>query len=200
MRIPVAAGASLAITLITGCSPKMQHQQIVDRPRSLSVTELVVVDRNGVPRVRIAGELPDAIINGRPVPRGERAAGIILYDSTGQERSGYVTWEPSGNVGLTLDTKAGQVAVLVAGRESAAALMLWRGPDLIELRSDQNGSRFTAVKNGEVVYQNPEVATLTPGSCSDYKGARTRVSEEQVLRDCRRRFSEKACRACLGSP
>jgi hypothetical protein len=150
-----------------------------------------------VPRIRIAGELPDAIIDGRRVPRGERAAGIVLYDSTGQERSGYVTWEPSGNVGLTLDTKAGQVAVLVAGRESAAALMLWRGRDLIELRSDQDGSRFTAVKNGEVVYQSPAVATLTPGSCSAYKEARSRVSEDQVLRDCRRRFNDPACRACL---
>ncbi|MBA2707661.1 MAG: hypothetical protein H0U59_07650 [Gemmatimonadaceae bacterium] len=68
--------------------------------------ELVVVDRNGVDRIRIAGELPDAIIKGRRVPKGERAAGVILYDSTGQERSGYVTWEPSGNVGMAVDTKS----------------------------------------------------------------------------------------------
>jgi hypothetical protein len=189
---------AFTLALLPACSPAIREEPpIVERPRSLSVTELVVVDRNGVPRVRIAGELPDAIIDGRRVPRGERAAGIVLYDSTGQERSGYVTWEPSGNVGLTLDTKAGQVAVLVAGRESAAALMLWRGRDLIEVRSDQDGSRFTAVKNGEVVYQNPEVATLTPGSCSAYKEARSRVSEDQVLRDCRRRFNDPACRACL---
>ena len=197
MRNPVAATIALAIAVIISCSPTIREKPVPETPRSLTVNELVVVDRNGVPRVRLAGEVPDAIINGRRVPRGERAAGMILYDSTGQERSGYVTWEPSGNVGLTLDTRAGQVAVLVAGRESAAALMLWQGRNLIELRSDQDGSRFTAVKNGEVVFQDPEVKALTPGSCSAYKEARSRVSEEQVLRDCRRRFTEGPCRACL---
>ena len=191
--------AALVLGVTAACSPRApENQQVVDRPRSLAVTELVVVDRNGVPRIRIGGDLPDAVINGRRVPRGERAAGILLYDSTGQERSGYVTWEPSGNVGMTLDSQQGQMAFFVAGREPGSALSLWSGRDLIELRSDDDGSRFTAVKNGQVVYQDPEVTAMTAGTCTAYKEGRSRVSEEQVHRDCRRRFGETACRACLG--
>src|SRR5262249_734247 len=77
------------------------HSQQTGNPTSLKVSELVVVDPKGVERVRIGGDLPDATINGKRVPRGEKAAGVLLYDTTGQERSGYVTWE-SGNVGLTI--------------------------------------------------------------------------------------------------
>jgi hypothetical protein len=188
----------LPVAISMACSPKQQPPSTVkETPGSLRVTELVVVDRNGVERIRIGGELPDAVINGRRVPRGERAAGVLLYDSTGQERGGYVTWEPSGNVGLTLDTKAGQAAVLVAGRDPGSALMLWRGRDMIELRSDPDGSRFSAVKNGEVVWQDPEITAITGETCSAYKEARSRVSEDQVRRDCRRRFKDGACRACL---
>lgn len=31
-------------------------------------------------------------------------------------------------------------------------------------------------------------------------GARSRVSREQVMKDCRRRFGEAAWRTCLGEP
>lgn len=95
-----------------------------DAPTPLRVSELVVVDAKGVERVRIGGDLPDALIGGRRVPRGERAAGVLLYDGSGHERSGYVTFEPSGNVGLTLDTRRGQVAYFVAGPDSGSALQL----------------------------------------------------------------------------
>ncbi|UCF04886.1 MAG: hypothetical protein JSV33_13325 [bacterium] len=82
---------------------------------SLRVTEFVVVDEAGVERVRVGGNLPDAVIAGKRVPRGERAAGVLLYDGIGQEHGGYVTWEPSGNVGLTLDSRKGQATLFVAG-------------------------------------------------------------------------------------
>src|ERR1051325_4224555 len=62
-----------------------QAQQPV-APQSLRVSELVVVDPKGVERVRIGGDLPDAVINGKRVPRGEKAGGVLLYDGSGQER------------------------------------------------------------------------------------------------------------------
>jgi hypothetical protein len=108
-------------------------------PTSLRVTELVVLDSKGVERVRIGGELPDALIGGKKVPRGQKAAGVILYNGRGQERSGYVTFEPSGNVGLTLDSNKSQVAYFIAGRDSGSALQMWEGRDTIELRSDLEG-------------------------------------------------------------
>jgi hypothetical protein len=169
-------------------------------PASLRVSELVVVDQKGVERVRVGGDLPDAIIGGKRVPRGEKVAGVMLYDGTGQERGGYVTFEPSGNVGLTLDTRRGQSALFVADPEAGTALQLWQGRDLIELRSDQDGSRITAAQAGQVVMQEPAISRMSAGTCEAYRGARSRVSREQVVRDCRRRFSDAACKACLGEP
>lgn len=176
---------------------KSQAQQTTT-PTSLRVSELIVVDSKGVERIRIGGDLPDAIIGGKRVPRGQQAAGIVLYDGTGSERSGYVTFEPSGNVGLTLDSHKSQVASFIAAREAdASSLQLWNGNDLIELRSDTEGSRLTAVKSGEVVSQQPLIKRMSADMCSAYRDARSRVSSEQVMRDCRRRFSETACGSCL---
>lgn len=166
-------------------------------PASLRVTELVIVDPAGVERVRIGGDLPDAVIGGNRVPRGEKAAGVLLYDGTGQERGGYVTFEPSGNVGLTLDTRKGQVALLAAGPDGGAVVQIWHRNDAVELRSDSDGSRVTAVKGGEVVFQQPALGAMSAETCAAYREARGRVSEEQVRRDCRRRFAEEPCRACL---
>jgi hypothetical protein len=174
---------------IAGCATTRNANPVAD---SLRVRELVVVDAKGVVRARIGGDLPDAIIGGKRVPRGEQAAGVLLYDAAGHERGGYVTWEPSGNVGLTLDTHRGQVAVLVADRESGAALQLWNRGDAVELRSDDDGSRLTASKSGRVVVQQPEVAAMTAETCNAYKAT-------QSMRDCQRRFTDAACRACLGA-
>src|SRR5262245_20660669 len=62
---------------------------------SLTVSELAVVDSKGIVRARIAGNLPDVIAVGKRVARGQQAAGLLLYDDTGLERSGYVTLSPS---------------------------------------------------------------------------------------------------------
>lgn len=70
----------------------------------------------------------------------------------------------------------------------------------MELRSGADGSRLTAAKAGQVVSQEPAVAAMSAGTCEAYRGARSRVSREQVMRDCRRRFVEAACKACLGEP
>src|SRR4051812_12835677 len=91
-----------AIALVLYIAPWKADAQAAQISQSLRVSELVVVDPKGVERVRIGGDLPDAVINGKRVPRGEKAAGVLLYDGTGQERGGYVTFEPSSNIALTL--------------------------------------------------------------------------------------------------
>ena len=68
----------------------------------LVVRALSVVDSRGVERVRIAAPLPDPIMLGRRFERGEAVSGILLYDSEGNERGGYITDE-SRNAALTLD-------------------------------------------------------------------------------------------------
>lgn len=188
---------TFGLVMMSSLIGKTQAQQ-TSNPASLRVSEIVVVDSKGAERVRIGGDLPDAVIGGKRVARGQQAAGILLYDSTGSERSGYVTFEPSGNVGLTLDSRKSQVASFIAAPDdNASALSLWSGKDLIELRSDTEGSRFTAVKSGQVVAQQPLIKKMSEDMCGAYRDARSRVSGEQVMRDCRQRFAESACRSCL---
>jgi len=192
----LAIGA-VGAAFVASCATATGRQEGAEVPLgSLRVSELVVVDPAGVERVRIGGDLPDAIIGGRPVPRGEAAAGVLLYDGTGQERGGYVTWEPSGNVGLTLDTRERQVTLFVAGPESGAALELRHGDDMIGLRADGDGSRLTAVAEGRVVLQQPP-AVLGREACAAYREARGRLPEGEVRAACRGRYPDAACGECL---
>src|SRR5947209_5036273 len=78
------AAAAVALYL----APWRANAQTANAPQSLRVSELVVVDPQGVERVRIGGDLPDAVINGKRIPRGEKVAGVMLYDGSGQERGG----------------------------------------------------------------------------------------------------------------
>jgi hypothetical protein len=192
----VGAGAIL-VALAVSCATPEQAGVEEPTPRPLRVSELEVVDPDGVVRVRIGGDLPDAIIDGKGVPRGEAAAGVLLYDATGQERGGYVTWAPSGNVGLTLDTRHGQVALLAADPEAGSTVSLRHELDGIEMRSDPDGSRITAVREGQVVFQEP-AASLGSEACSAYREALSRMSVEGVREACRQRFTGEACAMCLG--
>jgi len=194
LRLSICGWIGLGV--LTICAFKIQSKpEQTAGPSSLKVSELIVVDQKGVERVRIGGDLPDAVYNGKKVPRGSKAAGVLLYDSLGRERGGYVTWEAE-NVGLTLDSAKMQVAMFVAGQEGSALHMRY-GQDSLDLRSDEDGSRITAIQDGKIVMQQPSTIKMSAGTCEDYRGARARVSAEQVMRDCQRRFSDAVCRACL---
>ncbi|MBG7613698.1 hypothetical protein IWC96_00185 [Brevundimonas sp. BAL450] len=170
---------------------------VSDEPRALRVSELVVVDPDGVERVRISGDLPDAVVDGRRLVRGEKAAGVILYDGAGRERSGYATFEPSGNVLLTLDNRQSeQNALFVAGPDNAAALRLWQGRDAIDLRTDPAGTRMTIVEDGLVRHQTP-VTPIPPEACEAYRGAVPSLGREVALRECNGRFTADNCDRCL---
>ena len=174
-------------------------------PDELRLRSLVIVDENGVERIRLGGELPDAVIQGRRVPRGARAAGILLYDDTGQERGGYVTFSPSGNVALTLDTRHGQVALFAADPDDGAVARLWHGDgaDWIEMRSDRLGTRLTIARSNEIVVQEPpvtkeEAAAYCAAFKEELRQQRVELPLETVLRACKQRMSDAVCRECLG--
>lgn len=190
---------SVGFLLLIGlglCAFKIHSKsQETASPQSLKVSELVVVDAKGIERVRIGGDLPDAVYNGKRAPRGSKAAGVLLYDSLGRERGGYVTWE-ADNVGLTLDSPKMQVGMFVAGQEGSALSMRY-GNDSIELRSDEDGSRITAVQNGRIVSQQPSSIKISGSGCADYRGIRAKSSLDRAMSICQQRFSEGACRACL---
>jgi hypothetical protein len=109
-RIALLTRMFIALTLvalIAGLSAFVSNAvtQPVSAPSKDSVIvvrALSVVDSRGVERVRIAAPLPDPIMLGRRFERGEAVSGIILYDSEGNERGGYITDE-SRNAALTLD-------------------------------------------------------------------------------------------------
>lgn len=194
--VKISIGGWIVLGVLTVCAFRMQSKaEQTASPTSLKVSELVVVDSKGVERVRIGGDLPDAVYNGKRVPRGGKAGGVLLYDDTGRERGGYVTWG-SENVGLTLDSAKMQVALFAAGLEGSALNMRY-GQDSIELRSDEDGSRITAVQDGHIVMQQPSTIKMSSGACEDYRKARAKSSAERAMSICQQRFTESACRACL---
>jgi hypothetical protein len=171
----------------------------IPAPR-LRTSELVVVDETGVERVRISGDLPDAVIRGRRVPRGSRAAGIALYDSTGQERGAYATFSPSDNVGLTLDTRASQAALFMADPNAGAALRLWNGGEEIALRADDDGAHISALQSRKVIFQEPPMASPNIPLCSKLRKLKGRLSDAELLAACSERMPESSCSACLSPP
>ena len=190
--------AMLAV-LVVSCSTS-SHASLP--PQMLTVSELKVLDPNGVVRVRVGGDLPDAVINGKRVPRGQKAAGVLLYDDTGQERGGYITFSPGRQVALTLDNRtSGQTAALIAGPEGGSALNLTYGNDLVELRvDDETGPSIHAVRGKQVAFHVPPVVNFqTTEGCAELRGALAKNSREQVLDWCRARVSEEACQQCLST-
>jgi hypothetical protein len=167
-------------------------------PASLRLHDLVIVDDRGVERVRVGGNLPDPVIHGKRVSRGDEAAGVLLYDRTGQERGGYITFRKGNQVALTLDSADAQSALFVAPAEGGSALRLGNGGDEVTLRSDEDGARLTAVENGKVVYQQPPIAA--PGKtsiCTELRAARGKNDDATLLMYCRKAMTDEACRECL---
>src|SRR5689334_9457108 len=90
----------LVILGVAGCVTA--SHSTAPSPPSLRVRELTVVDDHGTVRVRIGANLPDPVIRGKQVSRGDPATGVMLYDRTGQERGGYITFERGNQIALTL--------------------------------------------------------------------------------------------------
>jgi len=168
-----------------------------ESPKNLTVSELSIVDAKGTVRVRIGGQLPDAIVDGKVHPRGDSASGVILYDDTGEERSGYLTFG-SGNVGLTLDNHEGQTAEFLAGPKAGSVMRLHWRDDAVELRTDEDGPSVHVLQGKRVVFHEPPVAhPETTELCKALREARSRATKEQLLDACRSRTSEAACELCL---
>ncbi len=162
----------------------------------LKAKALIIVDEKGIERVRIAGTMPNAVINGKEVKRGDSAAGVMLYDQDGQERGGYLTFG-NGHVALTLDSKKQQTALFVAGPDGGTALQMWADKTSIELRSDSDGSRFTATKDGKVMLQQPNNIRIGTNMCQAYRASAKKYPVADVLGSCHKRFNESACHECF---
>src|SRR5688500_3208956 len=74
-------------------------------PGDMTVQRLTIVDGKGKRRVVIAGPelFPDPVIGGKSYPRAVKPAGVVFYNSNGDE---------SGGLGLS-ETKDGRMNMLV---------------------------------------------------------------------------------------
>jgi hypothetical protein len=198
-RVIALSATTLAMAIIAGALASYQFAPRLgaQSPPSIRASEIVIVDPKGVERVRIGGQLPDATPG---KPRGDRVAGVLLYDQTGRERSGYVTFESSGNVGLTLDGRQRQTAFFLAGPTGGTALRMWRGNDWIELRTDEGGARVGAVRANELVFrQPPPTDGEVNGYCANLKAEfkQAGAPDSLLLPACRQRFTAQDCQTCI---
>jgi hypothetical protein len=187
------------LALFGGVAP--HRDKPVQGPDSLRLRELVIVDAKGVERVRLGSQLPDAVINGRRSPRGEDAAGVMLYDDSGEERGGYVTFSPSRNVALTLDTRTQQVALLAAGPDDGAVARLSRKDDWVEMRSDVGGTRLSVGRDRKLVLQQPPMTSAEAAAgCAEFKADLRQSKQRSTMQQmdaCITRFPGAICRRCL---
>src|ERR1043165_10112534 len=70
----------------------------------IPASEIDIVDAKGVIRARLGADLPDAVVDGKPVKRGGHPAGLMLYAHTAQERGGYVTF-PDDYIGFKMASR-----------------------------------------------------------------------------------------------
>jgi hypothetical protein len=109
---------------------------------------VVVTDSLGIERIIIGAPLPDPTYIGERFPRQGDVSGILLFDSEGQERSGYVTDNDYGNVFLTLDSKSSQQALFIAEPQDGATLMMFaKNKNMISLGAYSEGTELE-IRNG----------------------------------------------------
>jgi hypothetical protein len=86
---------------------------------------LAVVDKHGIERVIIGAPLPDPMILGKRHRRDGPVSGVIIADSTGTERGGYVTSDHGDNAMLTLDGRGFQTVLLLAEGDGSTTFRIW---------------------------------------------------------------------------
>jgi hypothetical protein len=158
--------------------------------------DITIVDKNGVVRARMSGDMPDAVMYGGHVAkRGAEAAGFMIYDKDGIERGGYVTFDHD-NAMLSLDSKYHMVASLIAGPDESGTgvLSLRSKQNTMELRSDDDGARMSINKGRLLTQQIPPIEALTKETCQNWREIEKQHPKENL---CRSRYTESACQRCL---
>jgi hypothetical protein len=190
----------LALVLV---SSVLFERRLAHNPDILRAKQVAVVDDRGVVRARLGGNLPDPVMNGKTVPRGQNVAGILIYDDTGQERGGYVTFSPNGVAALTLDTRSKMVALFAADPDDGATAKLSRGNDWVEMRSGDDGTQLSVGRNGALVVQEPpmsqaDATALCTALKSELGKLKPQLQTQEMLSACDQRMPDSACRKCIG--
>jgi len=121
----------------------------------LKVRGIIVVDSLGVERAILAAHLPEAQRDGGRMysSRSQTAvSGLMLYDSEGIERGGYVTDDDYGNIFLTLDSKDNQTALFLAEPQGATTMSIWsRTGNKANFTTSDSGLIIDFIDNGKKI-------------------------------------------------
>ena len=123
----------------------------------LKVRGIVVVDSLGIERVIVGAHLPEPnfATGYRSKGRGKSGSvsGVMLFDSEGQERGGYVTDDYYGNAFLTLDSKTSQQFLMIAEPQGDASLQLWNTDrkNKVSISVGDDGADIEIKKNNRAV-------------------------------------------------
>ena len=121
----LAAIALVVIWLIGVMGFQVRAWLALQEPQMLRVRQLAVVDEHGIERVIIGAPLPDPMILGKRHRRDGPVSGVIIADSTGTERGGYVTSDQGDNAMLTLDGQGFQTVLLLAEGDGSTTFRIW---------------------------------------------------------------------------
>lgn len=121
----IAGGVIVALCFLALAGFEMLTLRSLQNPQMLRVRQLVVVDEHGTERVIIGAPLPDPMILGKRHRRDGPVSGMIIADSTGTERGGYVTSDQGGNALLTLDGQGFQTVLLLAEADGSTTFRIW---------------------------------------------------------------------------
>lgn len=97
-RLRLTVGLVALVVLVGG--PGLVAADRSGVGETIRVREVAIEDEDGTVRARLGVDLPDAVgPGGEKMVRGFVPAGLMLYDSLGLERGGYVTgagrsWRP----------------------------------------------------------------------------------------------------------
>jgi hypothetical protein len=163
---------------------------------TIQARDITIVDKNGVVRARMSGDMPDAVMfGGRVAKRGGEAAGFMIYDKDGYERGGYVTFDHD-NAMLSLDSKHHMVVSMIAGPDESGVgvLNLANKQQGMELRVDSDGARMSVSKARVVQQQIPAIDQLATETCTRWRKLDKDNPGKNV---CRSRYTETACQRCL---
>jgi hypothetical protein len=123
----------LSVALITSaalfasiCLLQAHQIRLLQHQDHLVLRRLDIVDDQGKSRVILAAPLPPPFRFGKVGHRDGPVSGILIADSTGTERGGYVTSEgKQANALLTLDAQGRQTVLLLAEPDGSTLFRLW---------------------------------------------------------------------------
>ena len=153
----LALGATGLMGAVSATTTPAIAERIVAR-------EIVIVDEAGRERVVMGAPLPEPRLVSARSKRGDPVSGILLFDSEGNERGGYVTGDgPSGSASLTLDEIGRASVSLTANARGTSGLMLSNhNQNSMVLQVNPAGTFITLREAGQITSVLPASAAPVP--------------------------------------